>query len=53
MSAYKILSEITNGHDRPVLISMSTFCDLFDGKLSSEQRQELLDKVSNQLKDKK
>jgi len=53
MSAHTILSKITNGYDKPVLISLSTFCALFDGKLSSEQRQELLDKVSNQLKDKK
>lgn len=50
-TAYERLSKITEGRDPTIPISLSTFCQLFDLRLSKEGREHTLNWMEEYLKE--
>lgn len=49
MDAYSTIKKITPNNP-VVMLRVSDFCELFDGRLNPEDKKNLLDHVANQLK---
>jgi hypothetical protein len=49
-SAYEQITEVTGGHDVPIILRASTFADVFDLRLNSHSREAVLQDVLKQAK---